>query len=85
MLPKDKNTLKELKNIKGQFGFSSVSSDGKIVGEVTEIVPGNMYKIQAAKSLEFNVIGLPINVRTTSQTIHHGYNWIGTLSSEVMS
>ncbi len=85
VLPKDKNTLKELKNIKGQFGFSSVSSDGKIVGEVTEIVPGNMYKIQAAKSLEFNVIGLPINVRTTSQTIHHGYNWIGTLSSEVMS
>ena len=85
VLPKDENTLKQLKNIKSQFGFSSVGSNGKIEGEVTEILPGNMYKIQAAKKLGFNIIGLPINVKTTPYTMHHGYNWIGTLSSEIMS
>ena len=56
-----------------------------IVFGLTEIVPGQMYKIQTRREMNFNIVGTPIDVTTTSQTIHHGYNWIGTLSSEVMS
>ncbi|MBR6179709.1 MAG: hypothetical protein IKQ77_00645 [Prevotella sp.] len=85
VLPKDPNLLKQFKNIKGQFEFSSVDKNGNITGEVTDILPGKMYKMQLASSLNFIVIGTLIDVTTHPQVMHYGYNWIGTISSEVMS
>ncbi len=53
-------------------------------GTLTNIVPGEMYKIQTTANLHFDLIGEPIDLLTTKQTIGSGYNWIGSLSGEVL-
>ena len=85
VLPKDATILKRFKNIKSKTAFSSVSSQGKIIGEVEEILPGQMYKMQLSTKTDFNLIGLVIDTKQTTQTIEPGYNWIGSLSSRVLS
>ena len=84
-LPKDKNILKRFKNIKSQFGFSTVDQNGEIQGEVTTLEPGKMYKMQLSTKTDFDLIGLALDVKNLPQTIHPGFNWIGPLSSGVMS
>lgn len=86
VLPKNANDLKKLQNIKGHKAFATVNKSGSgIMGELTEIVPGNMYKIQTSGKINLELIGSVINVREQSQTIYPGHNWIGTLSNVVMS
>ena len=85
VLPKDATILKRFKNIKSQTAFASVNSSGQIFGELATIEPGKMYKIQLSTKTDFEVYGIEIDVANTSQTIHPGYNWIGSLSNRVMS
>jgi hypothetical protein len=44
-----------------------------------------MYKMQMLEKADFMIIGTPIATSDTTQTIEPGYNWIGPLSSAVMS
>ena len=86
VLPKNANELMKYRNIKSRFSFASAKTDGSaIIGELTEITPGNMYKIQTSAATNLEVFGTSIDVRNTEQTIHPGYNWIGTLADKVMS
>ena len=85
ILPKDVNILKRFKNIKSKTAFATVSSSGEIMGELQSIEPGKMYKMQLSVKTDFAAYGIPIDVSTTPQTISAGYNWIGSLSSKVMS
>lgn len=86
VLPQNPKELKKYRNIKGRFAFASAKSDGSaIVGELDEITPGNMYKIQTSAATTLEVFGEPISVLRTAQEIHPGYNWIGSLSSSVLS
>jgi hypothetical protein len=73
------------KNIKSKTAFSSMNSEGEWIGEVKYIIPGQMYKIQMSEKADFMVIGYPINSGRFTQTIAPGYNWIGPLTSTVMS
>ena len=85
-LPRDKNILKRFKNIKSQTdGFATVDKDGKLGGNLTSLMPGKMYKMQLSTKTDFDLIGLALRTDTLPQTMHPGYNWIGTLSSSVMS
>ncbi len=84
VMPKGATNVNSIMYVKSQTAISTTKS-GAFVGEVTNMYPGEMYKIQTRREMNFNIVGTPIDVTTTSQTIHHGYNWIGTLSSEVMS
>ena len=85
VLPTDATILKRFKNIKSKTAFASVNAQGQILGELKDIEPGKMYKMQLASKTDFDVYGVEINVANTPQTIHPGYNWIGSLSSHVMS
>jgi hypothetical protein len=85
-LPRDKNILKRFKNIKSQTdGFATVDKDGVIGGNLSYLQPGKMYKMQLSTKTDFDLIGLALRTDTLPQTMHPGYNWIGTLSSSVMS
>ena len=83
VLPKG-NDLKKLQNIKGHNTFATVSKDG-IMGELTEIVPGKMYKIQTSANVQIEVTGATIDVLSTPMTIYEGFNWIGSMANTVMS
>ena len=84
-LPRDKNILKRFKNIKSHTAFASVDKNGEILGELEKLEPGNMYKMQLSTKTDFNLIGLTLDTKSLPQTMHPGYNWIGTLASSVMS
>lgn len=84
-LPRDKNILKRFKNIKSHTAFASVDKNGEILGELEKLEPGNMYKMQLSTKTDFNLIGLALDTKSLPQTMHPGYNWIGTLASSVMS
>ncbi len=84
-LPKDVNILKRFKNMKSQFGFSTVDRDGEIQGELTTLEPGKMYKMQLSTKTDFDLVGLVLDTKNRPQTMHPGYNWIGTLANSVMS
>jgi hypothetical protein len=85
-LPRDKNILKRFKNMKSQTdGFATVDKNGVIDGNLGYLQPGKMYKMQLSTKTDFDLIGLALRTDTLPQTMHPGYNWIGTLSSSVMS
>ena len=77
--------LECFKNIKSKTAFSTMNSNGEWIGEVKSINPGQMYKMQMLEKADFMIIGTPIATSDTTQTIEPGYNWIGPLSSAVMS
>ena len=85
VLPKDATILKRFKNIKSKTAFASVNAQGQILGELKDIEPGKMYKMQLASKTDFDVHGVEIDVKETPQTIYPGYNWIGSLSERVLS
>ncbi len=86
VLPQSKAELKKFRNVKGKTKFASAKTDGSaIIGELTDIVPGSMYKIQVSAISTFNILGKTIDLAATTQTIEPGFNWIGSLSSAVMS
>jgi hypothetical protein len=84
-LPRDKNILKRFKNIKSQFAFSTVDKNGEIQGEVEQLEPGKMYKMQLSTKTDFDLIGMTLDTKNLPQIMHPGYNWIGTLASSLMS
>jgi hypothetical protein len=77
--------LECFKNIKSKTAFSTMNSNGEWIGEVKSINPGQMYKMQMLEKADFMIIGTPIATSDTTQTIEPGYNWIGPLSSAMMS
>ncbi|MBO6217476.1 MAG: hypothetical protein J6N73_07490 [Prevotella sp.] len=86
ILPKAKSELKKYLNIKSKTAYASTKSDGSaILGELTDIVPGKMYKIQLSSSSNFDIYGASIDVTNTPQDIYPGFNWIGSLSGLLMS
>ena len=86
VLPKSKSELKKYLNIKSKTQYATTKSDGSaVLGELTDIVPGNMYKVQLSTSSNFDVYGTVIDVTNTPQDIYPGFNWIGSLSGLVMS
>ena len=86
ILPKSKADRKKFMNIKSHNAIASVNqSNATVLGSLKEITPGNMYKIQVSSKVEYSLIGSLINVRDTAATIYNGWNWIGTLSNNVMS
>lgn len=84
VMPKEASNVNNIQFVKSQDSFCTTKS-GAFIGELTDLHPGQMYKINVKKDMTLNIVGAPIDVAVTSQTIHHDYNWIGTLSSEVMS
>ncbi len=85
ILPTETSLRKHFKNIKGKTAFATVNSNGDPVGELTDIYPGNMYKMQLSAKTDFEVYGVLVDVAHTPQSISPGYNWIGPLSSYVLS
>ena len=86
VLPKSSTELKKYQNVKSKTQFASAALDGScIMGSLTEMSPGNMYKIQVSTATSFDVYGSEIDVTATPKVIYPGYNWIGTLSNKVMS
>ena len=85
VLPKDVNIRKRFKNIKSKTAFATVDKNGDINGLLETLEPGQMYKMQLTTKTDYPLVGLVIDVKNTPQTMYPGYNWIGTLSSSVMS
>ena len=86
ILPKASKDLKKFQIVKGKTAFASVASDGsKVDGTLTDMEPGNMYKVQVSSNTSLDIFGKTIDVAERAQTIRNGYNWIGTLSGNVMS
>lgn len=85
ILPKDKTKLKTFQFVKSKTAFVSAKSDGSGVnGSLTDIEPGQMYKVQVSSPNSFVVLGKTIDVTQQPQTIHSGFNWIGSLASSVL-
>lgn len=86
VLPTTPAELKKIMNVKGHKSFASYDKkSNEMRGELTTMMPGSMYKIQVSAKMNWPVYGSLINVAEQEQTIYEGFNWIGTLSSEVMS
>ena len=86
VLPKGSATIAKFKNIKSQTAFAVANADRTgFIGELGNIEPGQMYKIQVSSSTPFDVLGAPIDLMLSPQTIYPLYNWIGPLSGNVMS
>ena len=86
VLPKSKAELKKYQYVKGKTAFASAADDGSsVLGALTDIEPGNMYKVQVSSSASLDIYGKVIDVTKNSQAIKKGYNWIGSLSGSVMS
>lgn len=85
VLPKGATELEKYRNIKGKAAFATTTKKGTVIGELKEMAPSNMYKIQTSTATTLNVYGKTIDVSKTEATIYPGYNWIGTLSNSVMS
>ena len=86
VLPKTSAAIRKFKNIKSKTAFAVANTDCTgFLGELEDLVPGQMYKIQVSSSTPFEVFGTTIDVTATTQTIYPNYNWIGSLSNTVMS
>ena len=85
VLPKDVSILKRFRNIKSKTAFATVNNQGEVVGELEELLPGQMYKMQLTTKTNYPLVGLVIDTKNTPQTMRPGYNWIGTVASQVMS
>lgn len=86
ILPAEPWDLQVYQNIKSKTAFASVANNGnRIDGLLTNIEPGNMYKIQVSADTQLDIYGKAIDVTQRAQTIKKGYNWIGSLSGSVMS
>ncbi|MBP5560829.1 MAG: hypothetical protein J6X70_03395 [Muribaculaceae bacterium] len=79
--------------LEGVFGhdraFKNVTSKGDGFGEcdgtqwqtsLSQVSPGNMYKVRVTKDVMAHATGSRIDVKTTPYTIYQGWNWIGSLS-----
>lgn len=64
-------------SIKSKMGHSDYTKEQGWVGQLTEIVPGNMYKLQTTDALTLPVTGLALPADSTPIVIEPGWNWIG--------
>ena len=86
LLPTNTSDRSKLMNVKGHKEFATYNKkENTLTGQLTAFYPGIMYKVQVSSKLEWPMYGSLINVAEMGQTISEGYNWIGTLSSKVMS
>lgn len=86
VMPKSTSELKKYMNVKSKKAISTPARDYKgFIGELEDIVPGNMYKIQVSTATTLGVMGSTIDVQHTPCTIYPQWNWIGSLSNSILS
>ena len=86
ILPKSSSELGKYQYVKSKTAFASAVSNGSSInGLLTSIEPGNMYKVQVSSNTTLEIYGKTIDVTQSEQTIHHGFNWIGSVSGSIMS
>ena len=86
VLPKIPSEVKRFKNIKSKTEFATCLIDGSgYTGSLEQILPGKMYKMQLSTTTDVEIYGNTINPADAPQTIYPGYNWIGSISTNVMS
>ena len=86
ILPKSSSELAKYQYVKSKTAFASAVSNGSSInGLLTSIEPGNMYKVQVSSNTTLEIYGKTIDVTQSEQTIHHGFNWIGSVSGSIMS
>lgn len=86
VMPKSASELKKYMNVKGKAAISTPNRDYTgFLGQLDDIVPGNMYKIQVSTATTLKVLGTAINVHNTPATIYPNWNWIGSLSNTILS
>ena len=79
-------SLHNLNIVKGH-GIFAMPDDTrtKVVGSLTTIEGGKMYKVRMNEATTMSLFGTAIDVETTSQTIQPEWNWIGSLTRYVLS
>ena len=86
ILPQSSSELGKYQYVKSKTAFASAVSNGSSInGLLTSIEPGNMYKVQVSSNTTLEIYGKTIDVTQSEQTIHHGFNWIGSVSGSIMS
>ena len=90
VLPKKESDLLKYQIVKSKTGFASAAKNPdtkkvEVKGVLDEMLPGQMYKIQVSAATALNIYGRAVDVTQQEQVIHSGYNWIGTLSGNIMS
>lgn len=86
VLALSKSDRKKFLNVKGKTTMATPNKENtQFIGTLTDLVPGNMYKMQVSSNTGFSVYGTLIDPEETSQTIYPGYNWIGSLSNSILS
>ena len=89
--PTVETSLEELETALGANGVTIKSQNGKFInyednewdGNLTTLIPGQMYKIQASNDCEFFLSGEALT--SISITIEHGQNWIGYTGMQTVS
>ena len=66
--------------VKGKEGFAMNSGNSWVLSKLDSMAIGNLYKIKVKSDVGHSIVGSMIDTRTTMQTIHPGWNWIGPLS-----
>ena len=86
VLALSKSDRKKFLNVKGKTTMATPNKENTgFIGTLTDLVPGNMYKMQVSSNTGFSVYGTLIDPEETRQTIYPGYNWIGSLSNSILS
>ena len=71
---------KVFNTIKGKDGFAMNSGTKWVSTGLETVDVGKLYKMKVKNDVNHNIVGTLIDTRTTTQTIHPGWNWIGPLS-----
>lgn len=66
--------------IKGKEGFAMNNGTKWTSSGLDTMEIGKLYKLKVKNNVDLNIAGSLIDTRTTTQTIHPGWNWIGPLS-----
>ncbi len=71
---------KVFNTVKGKEGFAMNNGTRWTSSKLDSMAIGNLYKIKVKSDVGHSIVGSMIDTRTTTQTIHPGWNWIGPLS-----
>lgn len=85
LIPSGKAERKKYLNIKSKTAIATLDNNNEFTGSLANIMPGNMYKMQMSAPTNILFYGTTIDVKNMPQAIYPGYNWIGSLSNQVMS
>ena len=83
------DVIKMMYEVKGHTAgdkpkFNDQTMSYELLGMLDSLAAGQMYKVRMKDDYYFSVIGKPVDVEETKQTIRSGWNWIGPLTSYVM-